>query len=442
MLKDLKAEHVHTRKRKSGRIRLRTLVNIRWLAVMGQATALLLVRYGFGFEFDIMIPLALVAMSAMFNFYLHVGQPSTRSLTDMEARLQLLYDLMQLGILLYLTGGMENPFTLLIVVPVAISAMRLSRYSTRNILLFSIVIALVLTVYHEPLPWSDEPILLPDVYVWGLWLSVVISLAFLSAYAAIVSTEARRRSDALTAMRDALANEQKMSALGSLAAATAHELGTPLGTITLAAKELMYDIKDDALREDVQLIHDQAMRCRDILKQMGAAGGAARGDEKHLKDLPIEALVKRAADPYQGGAKTLTLTCDGTGPQPVLSIQEEFIHSVGTFIENAMDFAQTSVNVRVMWNDNLIRVVIEDDGLGFDQGILSKLGEPYVSSRKGGVNRAGKEVEAGGMGLGVFIGVTLVERTGGTVHFSNREDGGARVDIIWTRGDIEGESGE
>lgn len=417
------------------RVRLGTLVAIRWMAVAGQALTLLLVRYGLGFEFSVAAPLLAVAASAGFNLWLSLRQHPARQLADSEAAVHLGLDLGQLGLLLHLTGGMTNPFAFLMLVPVTISATVLSRRSTFLLLALALFISFLIALSHRPLPWRDGPLDIPETYLIGVWVSLTFSMVFLALYAERVAYDARRHVNALAATQAALAREQKLSGLGTLAAAAAHELGTPLGTITLATRDLLRNTcSDDPRHDDLQLIDSQVRRCRRILEQLG---DRAIDEAQHpFAFQPLEALVREAARPFENLTDVAIhieagpeRAEDGSA-QPVIRRRDEILHALTNFIENAVGFANDAVTVRIVWSTATLGVTISDDGPGFDPAIQKRLGEPYVSLR-------GEAGDAGGLGLGVFIAKTLLERTGASVKFINPHEGGARVTVIWPRAAIE-----
>lgn len=419
------------RDRSAPGVRLKTLANLRWAAVGGQAAALLFVYLFLGFPFALIPSWSAVFGLAVFNGILLLHYPRGQQLTGKQASFQLAVDLLQLVTLLYLTGGLQNPFSVLILVPVTISATILSARSTVFLLLLAFASLSFLASYHLPLPWGGETLNLSTVYLWGVVVALAIAMAFITTYAWRVSDEARKRAQALVAIQTALAKEQKLSALGSLAAAAAHELGTPLGTITLISKELLRERADDeALREDLQLLESQANRCSDILANLSRR---ARAEDTHFRRTPMAALVREAAEPYehQGPEIQFTSSSSDDSPPPVVARRPEIIHGIGNFIENAARFASSKVNLDLSWDTQHIHLVIADDGPGFDPDILEALGEPYLPSK------AGKRGGSGGMGMGVFIAATLLDRTGATILYMNDIDKGAIVDITWPRAKIE-----
>jgi len=423
-----------------GFVRLRTLVVIRWVALAGQVAALLVVHFGLGYRLPIDIALSVIGLSVLVNLAASMGGPARARLSDLAAALFLGYDLLQLAVLLYLTGGLENPFSILILAPVSVSASILSRRSTIGLCALAVACLSVLAQWHMPLPWNGAPIDLPQIYVIAIWFALVIATVFIGAYAWLVAEEARRLADALAVTQMALAREQRMSALGGLAAAAAHELGSPLSTIAVVAGELMREFPPDSpLADDMKLLLSESQRCRDILASLARrpdAGGGAPFDE-----MPLSLLIESAAEPYEKKGVELIVRCltpDGRDAdevdwnEPPVHRRPELIYAVGTLVQNAMQFAKSRVDVDVAWTARDVSITIADDGPGFASDLLNDLGEPYVSSRSG---------RDGHMGLGIFTAKTLLEGTGATIDFANAPavtgKTGARVVIRWRRNQLE-----
>ena len=416
----------------SGPVRFRTLMLIRWIGVAGQAVTLLILHLGFGLELPMVLALAIVAVSALLNLVLHLSPPTGGRIDHHQATLFLTYDLLQLAVLLFLTGGLYNPFSLLILAPVTISATVLSRHTTIALSVLAVFLVSVLAYWHLPLPstlvWAGRPSV---AVVLGLWVALVSAILFMATYTFMVAEESRRMSDALSATQMALAREQRISSLGGLAAAAAHELGSPLSTIAVAAKELAREVPPDSpYADDVRLLVSQSQRCSDILAQIAHLPEEV-GPATPLERLPLSALVELAALPYEKEDVEVDLKQkpENGSPEPVVPRTPEFLHGLGTLIQNALQFARSRVVVETGWNQEEARIAILDDGPGFSPVILAELGEPYVSSRAG---------RGGHMGLGVFIALTLLDRGGASVAFDNRPEGGARVVVRWERAILEG----
>ncbi|ADZ68458.1 ActS/PrrB/RegB family redox-sensitive histidine kinase [Polymorphum gilvum] len=417
------------------RLKLDTLVRLRWLAVAGQTTALLVVQIGLGYPLPVGPAFALVALSAWLNVYLKIRSPSALRLSDRAAALQLAYDILQMSGLLFLTGGLGNPFAFLLLAPVMVSATGLSGRHTLALGALATVAATLLAVFHYPLPWPGaRDFVLPLVYSVGVWVALVCSLAFMAVYAFRVAEEARQLADALAASELVLAREQHLNALDGLAAAAAHELGTPLSTIFLTAKELSSEFDaGDPRAEDVALIRSQAERCRDILRQIATLSSDR---DRLFQRMPMSQLVEEVVAPHRDCGLDIWVQVSGEGPEPVGSRNPAIRYGLSNLLENAIDFADTAVSVVCGWDDGTVRIVIMDDGPGFSPDVIGRLGEPYVSARSG---RGSRHQTGGGLGLGFFIAKTLLERTGARLALENRPppDTGAIVRVFWPRGAIE-----
>ena len=410
-----------------GRVRLRTLILLRWLAVAGQTLTVLFVHYGLGFDLPVGPCLGVIAASAWVNAWLTLALPTQRFAKDWEAFAQLAYDVIQLMVLLALTGGLTNPFAIMLVAPVVIAVAALPLVWWLTLASVALVGSAVVAVFHLPLPWSGARPELPGLYLVALWVALVIAIAFTAVYAWRVGREAKRMGTALAATQTVLAREQRLSALGALSAAAAHELGTPLATIQLTAREMERAITDETLREDAELLVSQAQRCRDILKRLSQTQEAS--DQRHDRLGLREALEEAAAPLHDLGAEIVThLDAPPDEPEiPVMRRRAEILYAVGNFIENAVDFAQSRVDLTAGWDEKTIVFTIADDGPGFPPDILAKLGEPYVTTRR-------VTPGSGGLGLGVFIAITLTERLDGAVRFENASTrGGAVVRVVFPR---------
>ncbi|HEY1615415.1 MAG TPA: ActS/PrrB/RegB family redox-sensitive histidine kinase [Rhizomicrobium sp.] len=429
-----------------GRVRLRTLNNLRWLAIGGQAAALFVVHFGFNYRLPLLACLIAIAVSMALNIIVTLRFPATHRLTNRGATAFLGFDVVQLAALLYLTGGIENPFSLMFIAPVVIAATTLNLGNTLILAGIAFAAVSVIAIWHAPLPWeASQEIGLPALYQGGIWASLVIGIGFTSIYAWRIASEAVRMQAGLAATQLALAREHRLASLGALAAAAAHELGTPLGTIAVVARELERALPPSSPEaDDVRLLRAEAERCRGILTTL------ARPEESALRAaerLPLGALLEEIANEYRGGDVEilLPLTSDGS-PEPKVWRVPELLHGLGNLVSNAVDFARLSVWVRAEWSAAELTLTIEDDGPGFDPEILERIGEPYVTSRPGsyalGTTELGpSESFTGqhGMGLGFFIAKTLIEQTRGSVKAGNREQGGARIALRWPRGAIDGD---
>jgi len=428
-----------------GRVRLRTLSNLRWMAVAGQSAALFVVYFGLGYFLPLIPCVVAIAASAALNIVLAFRYPAAHRLTNREATAYLAYDVLQLAALLYLTGGLANPFALMFIAPVVIGAATLNLGNTLALAILSFVLISFIALFHRPLPWSPSELLeLPPLYQVGIWASLVLGIGFTSIYAWRIASEAARMSAGFAATQLALAREHRMSAIGALAAAAAHELGTPLGTIAVVSRELERALPPGSPEaEDAKLLRGEAERCRGILTRL------ARPEESviaAMERLPLGALLDDIASDYRGGEVTITIDTPqpSAEPEPKVWRAPALLHGLANLIANAVDFAQSAVHIRAEWNGRELSVRVEDDGPGFASEILERIGEPYVTSRPGTYAPGETDLEPDtftgqqGMGLGFFIAKTLIEQTGGKVKAMNLEGGGARVSARWPRGSIDG----
>lgn len=413
-----------------GRTRLRTFITLRWLAVAGQTAAVLLVYFGLGFQLPLALCLAIIAASAWLNVFLSFAFPSQRLTRSWEAALQLAFDTVQLAFLISVTGGLSNPFLLLLLAPVTVAALSLSIVWAGLVAALALVLAALMPFAALPLPWSEVGgTHLPILFQWGQFAALAVGTVFFTVSAGRVSQDEARLVRALDAASVVMAREQKLSALGAMSAMTAHELGTPLATIHLVAKELVRDVPaDDPRAEDLRLIADQADRCRTILSAIREAREAT--DIVHART-PLDALVEEAAAPMKGLGVSVSVRAapgEGGAPKPpVIERSPEILHALGAFIENAVSFAASRVEATANWTNDQVIITILDDGPGFSAEVLPKLGEPYIS------DRSEARLGGGDMGLGFFIAKTLIERTGGRVAPRNRTPPatGAVVQAVW-----------
>jgi len=415
-------------------VRLDTLVRLRWLAVIGQTTAVLVVYFGLEFDMPLWACIAVIALSAWLNVALRLRFHMTQRLEPDRAAWLLAFDIAELAVLLYLTGGLQNPFAFLFLGPVLLSATALPPRFTVILGVFAVACATVLVFTHYPLPWNpDDPLKLPPIYMFGVWLSILLAIGFIGVYAWQITEESRQLSDALAATELVLAREQHISQLDGLAAAAAHELGTPLSTISVIAKELENAIPAEAPHgDDVRLLREQAKRCRDILSKITQLSSSGEPFDR----MPLAALMEEVAAPYRHFGVTIDARSAGDGsPEPVVARNPAVLYGLGNLMENAVDFAAERVTVAANWTEEAVEITITDDGPGFAAEIIARIGEPYVTSRPD----PDKDDSPGGLGLGFFIAKTLLERSGATLAFENRKAPahGAVVSVRWNRADFE-----
>jgi len=421
--------------RRPGRLRARTLITLRWLALAGQTLTLLVVAFGLKFPAPYAACAIVVGLGVLLNLALTLTPVGRRSATDAEAAAQLAFDILQLTALLYLTGGIDNPFALLLIAPVTLAGASLPIRHAFALAALAIIGIVGLCVQSMPLPWhANHALGLPVIYRLGMAAALIAGIAFASGYAHQASSEAARMELALNVTETVLAREQRLSALGALAASAAHELGTPLATIAVVAKEMARAADEGPMREDAELLIAQAQRCRDILRRLGEMPAAA--DEVHER-MSLLQFVREVVEPYadEDAVQVEAVVTGAAGvPAPDVWRWPEVLHAMTSLVENAFDFARKEILVTARFDAETVAVEVRDDGPGFSPQVLAKLGEPYVTSRPGA---EGSRTGHIGMGLGFFIAKTLLERTGAVVEFRNGRRGGAIVAAKWKRAKIE-----
>lgn len=412
------------------------------MAIFGQIFAITVAFFYFDIQLNFGLCSLVVAGSVLANVIAIFVFPENKRLTEAEAVLMLLFDISQLMLLIYLTGGLHNPFALLILVPVTISATVLTLRSTLLLGTIALCLTTIIALRSTPLQDAHGNIFeLESFWMFGFWLSLVIGTVFLGIYARRVSSETHSMSEALVATQMALAREQKLTDLGGVVAAAAHELGTPLATIKLIASEMLDELEEGSdLHEDAMLIGSQTERCREILRSMGRAGK----DDLHMHAAPFEAVVRDAAEPHIERGRNIHISVlaapSGSRTQPEIHRKPEIIHGLRNLVQNAVDFSVSDVWIELGWTSDTIQFRIIDDGPGFPPHLIGRIGEPFVRRRAAGERprRPGYD----GMGLGLFIAKTLLERTGAALSFANSSDPhtpqtkrpircGAVVEVVW-----------
>lgn len=430
------------------RLRLQTSIRLRWFAVVGQLIAVVLVSVGLGFALPLGWCVALIALSAWLNVFLRIWFPARHRLSTGTAITLLAYDTIQLAGLLFLTGGIENPFIGLIVAPVMVSAATLPPASTIGLGALAASAVALLVQFHLPLPWyAGENFALPRLYMIGILAAVLSGMVFQALYVWRLAKEARQMSAALSATEQILAREQRLHALDGLAAAAAHELGTPLGTITLIAKELNRSIGPESpIAEDLALLQSQANRCRDILQKLTRS--PSERDPLHAR-LSVTQIIEEASEPYRARRVRVSIDAgaepgagDAGSAEPVGERRPGLIYGVGNLVENAVEFARGEVSIVARWSSDTVTITLTDDGPGFPSELIDTLGEPYVTTRPRSANGRDPALPSG-LGLGFFIAKTLLERSGATLTLENRPwpVSGAIVRIQWRRAAFEQSEG-
>jgi two-component system sensor histidine kinase RegB len=415
-------------------VRVDTLVRLRWLSIIGQTVAVLFVKFGLEFDLPIWGCLSVIALAAWLNVALSLRYRRAQRLEADRAAWLLAFDTGELAILVFLTGGLENPFSFFMLAPVLISATVLPPRVTLALGAFAFLATTLVAIFHYPLPWTSEDApIFPAAYLFGMWLSMVLAVFFIGIYAWQMAEESRQLVNALAATELALAREQHVSQLDGLAAAAAHALGTPLSTISVIARELERGMPPDSPHaEDVRLLREQTQRCREILGKLNELSGES---EPFFDRVTLGALLEEVALPHRDFGIAVDVRII-EGAQPEVARNPAILYGLGNLVENAVDFATERVEVRGEWNEDEVTVVIGDDGPGFAPEVISRIGEPYVRSRRRRRRYASDET---GLGLGFFIAKTLLERSGARLHFINRAlpSRGAVVTVRWPREDFE-----
>ncbi len=414
-------------------LRLRTLVLLRWAAVAGQTAAVLWISFGLGFRLPLSWCLGVIALAAWMNLSLTLAWPGMRLAGKREAVFQLTFDLVETAVLLALTGGLQNPFVLFLIAPPTVAAATLP--ARRAAILAGVALAAIAVLWfvHLPLPGpGGAPLQLPETYRIGATAAVALGVLFTAAYAWQASAEAARMELALAATQAVLAREQRLSALGGLAAAAAHELGTPLATIQVVTKEMSRSLPEGPHLEDVQLLISQADRCRDILRRLSQTPETS--DAQHNR-MSLSQLLEEVSNPHRGEAVIINTDVNCAPGAAILEVRRlpEVMHGLSAFVENAVDFAESSVELSAYYDAQRLFIEVRDDGPGFSPDVIAKLGQPYVTTRSHGEGSRSSHI---GMGLGFFIAKTLLERTGAQVEFRNARRGGAVIAARWRRARI------
>ena len=408
----------------------KTLVILRWIAIIGQFSAITLVYFYLNLDFPILIALAVLLLGFLSNLYLQFGIRSI-TLKDFNSSLFLVYDLIQLTALLYLTGGISNPFSILMIIPTIVSSTFLSMGTTIVLGILTIIFLLLLTIFHYPLPGiHDHSITFPKLYLTGYFLAIIIGLVFLSYFGIRFSGESKRRSDAINKVQQVIAKEYELESLGGQAAAAAHSLGTPLATISVVASELKKELGEkNEHSKDIDLLISQTKRCGEILKKISKK---QIKDDQFFSKTTIEDLLNEIIESFEETtSKKLILNLDEDKKRFDFQRSPELIYGLRNFIGNAVKFAKSTVEIKIKSNSKNLEVSINDDGPGFPEDIKEILGEPYIKSKSSDVN------SNAGTGLGTFIGKTLLERRSARLTFSkDNKLGGASVNITWSLIDL------
>ena len=408
----------------------KTLVILRWIAIIGQFSAITLVYFYLKLDFPILIAISILFLGFLSNLYLQFGIRSI-TLRDFYASVFLVYDLIQLSSLLYLTGGISNPFSILMIIPTVVSSTLLSMGTTIILGILTIIFLFLLTIFHYPLPGiHDHSITFPKLYLTGYFLAIIVGLVFLSYFGIRFSGESKRRSDAINKVQQVIAKEYELESLGGQAAAAAHSLGTPLATISVVASELKKELGEkNEHSKDIDLLISETKRCGEILKKISKKQII---EDEFFSKTKLEDLLSELISSFkETSSKHIKLQTEHDKNKISFQRSPEIIYGLRNFIGNAVKFSKTKVEIILSSNKKYIEILIKDDGPGFPADVIEILGEPYIKSKSSEIN------DNAGTGLGTFLGKTLLERRGAKLSFLNDENNkGASVKIIWKCKDL------
>ena len=408
----------------------KTLVFLRWIAIFGQLFSVNLVYFFLNLEFPVLLCHIIIFLGFLTNLFLQFGFKATL-LKDLYSSSILMYDIIQLSILLFLTGGIFNPFAILLIVPTIFSSTFLSMGSTIILGTSTVILLFVLTFFNMPLPGMEEYILsFPNYYVTGILISLIIGLIFLSYFGIRFAGETKKRSDALNKLQQILAKEYELESLGGQAAAAAHSLGTPLATISVVAKEMRKEVGDHSkLTKDLDLLLSQTKRCSEILKNISQKKIT---NDEFISSMTFEDLLEEIIKSFkQSSEKEIRLNTSKDTNKIDIKRNPELVYGLRNFIGNAVKFAKQNILISILSDNINLYILIEDDGPGFPEDIIEALGEPYIKSKSKSLQRNA------GLGLGTFLGKTLLERKSAVISFLNDSSlNGAKVKIKWSIKDL------
>ncbi len=436
-------------------IKPKTLINLRWLAIAGQVVAIAVADFILKFTFYFEACLLIILVSCLVNLTSSVYFRTEKRLSAFKTFLFLTFDLIQISLLLFFSGGISNPFSILIIVPVIVSASSLSIVYLISLGSMTLLSILLLSFKYFPIIDSSENILKsPEIFLVGFSVSLIITVTFLGSYARWIFLDNSNMNRALQATQVALERERKLTALTGVVAALGHELGSPLATIKLASSEILGEIdSENPIYQDIQLIFDQSERCKAIISDMGSLGK----DDQYVKIIDFFSLLFEASQPYKKFDKKIAFRFNGVrqGHQgisvkekmiPFVRKEPELIHGIRNIIHNALKFAKSTVDINLITASRKLKLEIIDDGKGFPFDAKKRIGEPFLKKTDFYSTAAETKESEEGMGLGLFIANVLLERTNGQLKFSNvkkiENDGkkritGAKVEISWEKSSIE-----
>ena len=396
-------------------IRAKTLINLRWIAVLGQIITCLVVEYFFGFQLPWLEILLTILALIISNLALYPRYSTNNRLSETATTVVIAADILQLALLIFFTGGLSNPFVVLFITPIAITVTSLPIRSTSILIFLTIIFITILGSFNYPLESNMLDLSVPPIFILGMWVSLFVTILFLTFYAGGLTDESRKISAALKVAENLLVKEKNLSSLDGLAAAAAHHLGTPLGTISLIANELKNDesINENA-KKDLMILSEEVDKCKKIL---GSLGEKPSSDDDLITKIELQALLEELCELIKVKEIKFSINFNDNDPgmkEILLRRRSELLLGLSNIIENAADFASTTVELNVSKSGKFINLEINDDGKGFSNSILSRIGDPYVSSRSKSSNNGD------GLGLGFFISKTILERLNISVQAYNK----------------------
>ena len=411
------------------RLEKRTVVILRWIALIGQLITIYFVHFYVQFSLPLVFCSLTIFFGGLTNIFIQFNFKKNQ-LSNIESTILLFYDVIQLSVLIYLTGGVSNPFIIFLIVPALISSTLLNLASTLFLSVITIIALVILTFNYFPLPSEGNlHFHVPDYYIFSIPSALVIALLFLNYFGFRFGFEARKRGKALSRLELILAKEQELESIGHQAAAAAHSLGTPLSTITVVAKELKKDInKNKEFEEDIDIILDQARKCGEILKKISQNKVI---DDEIVKNISFQDLLFEISKSFEEiSDKNINLDLTKAKKKIPLTRSPEITYGIRNFLGNAVKFSKKNIDIYLETDGNITILKISDDGPGFPDDIYKVIGEPYIASKS-------KKVKSkSGLGLGTFIGKTLLERKKANIEFFQPKNGGALVEISWQNSDL------
>ncbi len=408
----------------------KTVVILRWMALFGQLGTIYIVHFFLNLKLPLFYCTLTIFFGGLTNIFIQFNFKSNQ-LKNIESTILLFYDVIQLSVLIFLTGGVTNPFIIFLIVPSIVSSTLLNLFSTIFLSLITIISLVLLTFNFFPLPHETGNLHfhVPDYYIYSIPTSLVIVLVFLNYFGFRFGFEARRRGYALNKLESVLSKEQELDSIGHQAAAAAHSLGTPLSTITVIAKELKKElINNPKFSEDINILLDQVKRCGQILKKLSQRKIV---DDEYVSNVSMQDLLFEIYKSFEEiSNKKIVLNINKSSKKIPIQRSAEVTYGIRNFVGNAVKFSKSKVSINLETNENDFSVLISDDGPGFPKDIFNLIGEPYIASK------SNKLKSKSGLGLGTFIGKTLLERKKAKINFSNNEKEGALVEIVWKYSDI------